>query len=512
MHNFADFDAARLPTTPCYVIDADKLEDNLRRLRRIARDADVRVLLALKAFSCFAVAPLIRRYLHGVAASGLHEARLGKSEFGGEVHTYIPGVKGDEIDEVIAYSDHLIVNSLTQWRRLRRRIGAAGKSVAVGLRINPQHSEVAQPLYDPCAPHSRLGAPVSSLTAADLRPFSGVHIHALCDQQYDNFDRLLAAVESKAAHLFGGLEWINFGGGLLMTDDNFATEKFIARIVDFKRRYNLAVYLEPGAAVVLDAGALVGEVVDIENGVGILDASATCHMPDVIETPYTPDIVGAKKIPADKHSAGDSAAAMCGIGERSAAMGGVGERGAAMGGVGERGAAKVGNDVSGDNAGGDGRGAGDAGDNVCGADGGDGGSDVGVGDGGSDVGGGGGGDVVGGGSDGGGGSDVGGGGGGGDVVGGGGGGSDGGGGGGGDIIRLGGPTCLAGDVFGAYRFAAPLRAGDRVIIQDAAYYTMVKSTTFNGAPLPSIAIWSRAQNRLEIIKTPTYQDHLHRLA
>ncbi|MBW8637796.1 carboxynorspermidine decarboxylase [Hoeflea sp. WL0058] len=387
-HNFAKLDTACVPT-PCHVLDLARLEHNLQILKRVGDEAGVSVLLALKAFSCFAVSDLVMKYLSGTAASGLYEARLGRTRFGGDVHAYAPGLKDADIDELLDCSDHLILNSLQQWGRFRSRIEAHG-GVETGLRVNPMHSEVENPLYDPCASWSRLGAPANQVTAADLEGLSGIHVHALCDHPYDAFDRMLSAVEARCAHLFGSVEWINLGGGLLITDDGFPLERFIERLAGFRERTGLKVYIEPGTAVALHAGALVSQVLDrFDYGapLAVMDTSATCHMPDVIEAPFTPDLLGATALP------------------RNTAMDAV-----------------------------------DA-----------------------------------------------------------------------HVIRLGGPTCLAGDIIGTYRFEMPPQVGDRLVFLDLAYYTMVKATTFNGMPLPSLALWDSRTDALEVVKSFGYADFEGRL-
>jgi carboxynorspermidine decarboxylase len=347
------------------------------------------VLLALKAFSLPQAGPLVTKYLSGTAASGLYEARLGATRFGGSVHTYAPGLSADNIDGILTYSDHVILNSLGQWQRFKTKLEAA-EDVQFGLRVNPGHREVENPLYDPCAPWSRLGVPAHTLRADDLAPFSGIHVHALCDHGYDAFDRMLGAVETACGHLFPAIEWINLGGGLLVTEDGFPVDSLIERIKDFRSRTGLRVYLEPGTAVALHAGALIAEVLDLtDNGgrLAILDASATCHMPDVIEAPFTPDLIGAKALPRDH-------------------------------------APQPGDDT---------------------------------------------------------------------------------------VVRLGGPTCLAGDVIGTYRFDETPEIGDRLVFLDLAYYTMVKSTTFNGTPLPSIALWDSRADTVELVRTFGYGDFEQRL-
>ncbi len=386
-HGFFGFDPARAPS-PCHVIDIEKLENNLRVLKRIADGAEVEILLALKAFSCFAVADLIGEYLQGTAASGLWEARLGRSRFKGQVHTFAPGLKPDQLDEIETLSDHLIFNSAGQYHRFSNTLRREG-SCAYGLRVNPRHSEAANPLYDPCAAWSRLGSTVGQIAEDALDGISGLHVHALCDQGFDPFDRLLAVTEDRFAGILERMDWVNLGGGQLLTAPEYPVDRLIERLKAFRARTGLHVYLEPGTAVALNAGALVTEVLDTgwnDGHFAIVDCSATCHMPDVIEAPYTPEvldatIVGEGADPADPRT-----------------------------------------------------------------------------------------------------------------------------------VRLGGPTCLAGDTIGTYHFAKPPAVGDRLMVLDQAYYTMVKTTAFNGTPLPAIALWDPRDDRFEVIRQFDYDTFESRLS
>lgn len=384
--HFVGFDPGRVPS-PCYVVDEVALADNLRLLARVQADSGARVLLALKAFSMFAVAPLVRRYLSGTCASGLYEARLGREEFGGEVHTFCAAYRDADFDEVLTYSDHLVFNSVHQWHHFRERCLAARErrpQLRFGLRINPRHSEGATPLYDPCAPGSRLGITLDELAGANLDGISGLHFHTLCEQDLPPLARTLAAVEAQFGPWLERLEWINFGGGHHVTRTDYQVEALIELIRGFRARRGLAVYLEPGEAVALDTGVLVAEVLDLKRNdrdLAILDTSATCHMPDVLEMPYRPRILGAAEPGALPHS-----------------------------------------------------------------------------------------------------------------------------------YRLGGQTCLAGDVIGDYAFAAPLQRGQRLLFADMAHYTMVKTNTFNGVPLPAIAIWNSETDALRIVRQFGYEDFRNRLS
>ena len=375
---FREFDLTRVPS-PCFVVDEAALEANLQILRQVADASGTKVLAALKAFSMFATAPLVSKYLDGTCASGIYEARLGREEYGGEVATFCAGYKDSDIDEIIALSDHVIFNSAAQKDRFLAKCQAAG--VQVGLRVNPEYSvgEIAK--YDPAAPCSRLGTPVSQLTAETLRGVDGVHMHVLCEQGVEPLQQVWAALEPKLQPYFEQLKWINFGGGHHITRADYDRDTLIKLLKDIRKTHDLEVMIEPGEAVALDAGILVGEILDtFTNGseIAITDISATCHMPDVIEAPYRPALLGEA------------------------------ESGA--------------------------------------------------------------------------------------------------------TYRLGGPSCLAGDVVGDYTWPAPLTVGQRFAFLDQAHYSMVKTNTFNGVPLPSIALWNSATDELRMIREFSYSDFKDRLS
>ncbi|TMV03382.1 carboxynorspermidine decarboxylase [Ruegeria sediminis] len=375
---FRNFDLGRVPT-PCFVVDEKAVERNLSILKDISDRSGAHVLSALKAFSMFSLAPLIRRYLGGTCASGLYEAQLGRQEYGGEVATFCAGYKDAEIDEIIALSDHMIFNSPAQKDRFLGKCQAAGRQV--GLRINPEHSEGEVAKYDPCAPCSRLGTPVSQLDAAAMQGVDGLHMHTLCEQGFEPLARTWASVEPRLAPFIGGLKWLNFGGGHHITRDDYDRDALVDFLRGIRARYGLDVYLEPGEAVALDAGILVGEILDLpRNGMdlAITDISATCHMPDVIEAPYRPALM-------DEVESGHT-------------------------------------------------------------------------------------------------------------------------------YRLGGPSCLAGDVIGDYTWAEPLRIGQRFAFLDQAHYSMVKTNTFNGVPLPTIALWNSDTDDLKIVRQFGYEDFKERLS
>ncbi len=376
------FDLENVPT-PCYVLDEARLLQNLTVLDDVQHRTGCRIILALKSFAMFGVFPLIREYLRGVAASSLHEARLGYEEFGGEVHVFAPAYRETEFSELLSYSHHLVFNSFSQWQWFKPRLATAGKSVACGIRVNPEHSEVAVPLYDPCAPFSRLGVTRQNFLEKDLDGITGLHFHTLCELNADSLARTLKAFEDKFGEFIPRMQWVNFGGGHHITRPDYRVDLLCELINDFKQRYPVDVYLEPGEAVVLNAGVLVASVLDVlhnQKDLAILDASAAAHTPDVIEMPYRPEIEGAGSWGQLAHS-----------------------------------------------------------------------------------------------------------------------------------YRLGGPTCLAGDVFGDYSFAQPLAVGSRLVFTDMAHYTMVKNNTFNGVGLPAIAIRDM-QKRIRIVRQFGYEDYRNRLS
>ncbi|WP_170431817.1 carboxynorspermidine decarboxylase [Ruegeria arenilitoris] len=375
---FRNFDFSRVPT-PCFVVDEKAVERNLTILADIGTRSGAHVLSALKAFSMFSLAPLVRQHLGGTCASGIYEARLGREEYGGEVATFCAGYKDADMDEILSLSDHIIFNSPAQKDRFLAKAQTA--NVQVGLRINPEHSEGEVPKYDPCAPCSRLGTPVSQLTAETLTGVDGLHMHTLCEQGFEPLQRTWKAVEPKLKPFLAQLKWLNFGGGHHITRDDYDREGLVAFIKNIRETYGLDVYLEPGEAVALDAGILVGEILDLPtNGMNlaITDISATCHMPDVIEAPYRPALM-------DEAEAGHT-------------------------------------------------------------------------------------------------------------------------------YRLGGPSCLAGDVIGDYTWDTPLEIGQRFAFLDQAHYSMVKTNTFNGVPLPTIALWNSETDELKIIKQFGYDDFKDRLS
>lgn len=288
--------------TPAYIIDEARLENNLKILTRVQEEAGCKVLLAQKAYSLYATYPLISQYLSGTTASGLYEARLGREEFGGEVHVFAPAFKDSDIDQVLEVSDHIVFNSERQLRKHLEKSRAAG--VSVGLRINPEHSTQGDhALYDPCAPGSRFGLTLGKVSPELVSLVDGLHFHTLCEQDADDLAATLKVVEDKFGGYLHQVKWLNMGGGHHVTRPGYQLDLLISEIKRIKETYNLEVYIEPGEAIALNAGYLVTEVLDIVgNGIEtlVLDASATCHMPDVLEMPYRPPL-------RDGFEAGDKA-------------------------------------------------------------------------------------------------------------------------------------------------------------------------------------------------------------
>ena len=278
--------------TPCYVIDEAKLRHNLEILRGVQERTGAKILLAQKAFSCYHVYPMIGEYLAGTACSGLFEARLGYEKMGLENHVFSAAYREGEIDEIISYCGHIIFNSFTQLDKYRDRVLAAGKKI--GLRINPEFStQEGHEIYDPCSPKSRLGITRKNFRTDDLRGVTGLHFHTLCEQNSDDLERTLEAVEEKFGDILPDMEWINFGGGHHITRDDYDIPRLERCIRRMQEKYGLEVWLEPGEAIALNAGYLVTEVLDLtENDmpIAILDTSAACHMPDVLEMPYRPPL------------------------------------------------------------------------------------------------------------------------------------------------------------------------------------------------------------------------------
>lgn len=374
-------DCAGLPS-PCHVIDMGALEENCRLLDDIQRRTGAKILLALKGFATAATFPLIAKYLRGTTASGLHEALLGHEYFGGESHVYCPAYKPEEVAQLVTFADHMVFNTPAQWKRFRPLVEGCGRKISCGLRVNPQYAEVETECYNPCGDASRLGTVAAEIKPDDWDGLEGLHFHALCEQGADTLERVLAHVEAKFGAIIPRLKWVNFGGGHHITRQDYDVDRLCRLILDFKKRYGVEVYLEPGEAVVLGTGFLSGTVLDLpknKTALGILDVSAACHMPDTLEMPYRPHLL--EETPQGTHT-----------------------------------------------------------------------------------------------------------------------------------YRLGGPSCLAGDQIGEYAFDAPLAVGQRVTFLDMAHYTVVKATTFNGVPLPAIALYWPDSGKFEVVKAFGYAEYKARLA
>lgn len=287
---------AEVPT-PSYIVDEARLTRNLSVLARVKKETGCRILLAQKAFSMFYFYPLIRVYLDGSTASGLFEARLGKEKMGGETHVFSPAYREDEFDELLTCADHIVFNSFGEWRRFGEKALKAG--AVCGLRVNPEHSTQDTPIYDPCAPGSRLGVRIADFEPEALDGISGLHFHTLCEQGAEPLAETLDAFEEKFGAYLSRMKWVNFGGGHHITKPGYNLELLASCIRRMKEKYGLTVYLEPGEAVAYHAGDLVTTVLDVVPSgegtppVAILDTSAACHMPDVIEMPYRPPLYGA---------------------------------------------------------------------------------------------------------------------------------------------------------------------------------------------------------------------------
>lgn len=285
------FDISKLPT-PCYIVDESALIRNLEILRGVRERTGAKILLAQKAFSCYHLYPLIGEYLDGTACSGLFEARLGFEEMGMENHVFSAAYRESEFDEIVSYCGHIIFNSFGQLDRYRDRVLAAGKKI--GLRVNPEFStQEGHEIYDPCSPASRLGITRRSFRDDDLRGVTGLHMHTLCEQNSDDLESTLNALIERFGDVLGKMEWINLGGGHHITRADYDIPRLERCIRLLQDRFGLEVFLEPGEAIALNAGYLVTEVLDlIENDmpIAILDTSAACHMPDVLEMPYRPPL------------------------------------------------------------------------------------------------------------------------------------------------------------------------------------------------------------------------------
>lgn len=288
-------DSFKSVPTPTYVVSEERLEKNLQILKRVEEETGAKVLLALKGFSMYSMFPLVNKYLSGMEASSVNEARLGKKNGAKEVHVFSPSYTEENIKEYLRYADHLVFNSFSQWEKFG---GIAKKKASCGIRVNLEHSEVDTPLYDPSRSGSHFGVTRANFKPEMLGGLEGLHFHNLCELGADALARSLKVFEDKFGEFLVDLKWVNFGGGHHVTREGYDLNLLFSIIKDFKKKFpHLTVYLEPGEAVALNAGVLVGSVVDIVENQGVksavLDVSATCHMPDVLEMPYQPRILGA---------------------------------------------------------------------------------------------------------------------------------------------------------------------------------------------------------------------------
>jgi carboxynorspermidine decarboxylase len=373
----------RALSTPYYLCKEELLEKNLKLLDYVQQESGAKIILALKGFAMHSTFPLVKKYLQGCTASGLHEARLAREEFGGEVHTYSPAFKESEISQIAKISDHIVFNSPSQLMYFKEQVKSANAKIHLSLRINPEVSASPVDIYNPCGLYSRLGTTLANFDTEVLEYVDGLNFHALCEQGADELEEVLSTLEKNFASYFKNLKYVNFGGGHHITKKGYDVAKLIRLIKEFKERHNVEVYLEPGEAVGWEIGYLVSTVLDVfHNGmnVAILDTSAEAHMPDTLAMPYRAMVRGSGESGEKKYT-----------------------------------------------------------------------------------------------------------------------------------YRLGGNTCLAGDIMGDYSFDKPLKIGDKVIFEDQIHYTFVKNTTFNGIKLPSLVL-QRGNGDIELIKEFGYEDYKGRLS
>lgn len=294
--------------TPYYIVDESLLRNNLQLISRVAREADIEIILAFKAFALWKLFPIFREYIHSTTASSLSEARLAFEEFGAPAHTYSPAYTDREIDRIAGYSSHLTFNSLSQYARYHERVTHDNDNIKLGLRINPEYSEVGTMLYNPCAPGTRFGVTADKLPDMLPKDITGFHCHCHCESGADVLQRTLVHIERKFGRWFDQIEWLNLGGGHLMTRKDYDVDLLIELMQGLHQRYPwLRIILEPGSAFAWQTGDLVASVVDIVEDKGIktaiMDVSFTCHMPDCLEMPYHPGVRGAKCLPDDGEKA-----------------------------------------------------------------------------------------------------------------------------------------------------------------------------------------------------------------
>src|SRR5512133_3945516 len=295
----------QLAPSPAYVVDLGRLRHNLAILDAVQQRSGAKILLAMKAFSMWSTFPLISQTLHGVCASSPWEARLGREEFGREVHSFAAAFKERDVQELLAISNHLVFNSFNQLERFRPLWEQAQGRVSIGLRVNPEHSEGHTAIYDPCAPKSRLGIRRAEFEGRDLTGVEGLHFHTLCEQLFEPLERTAQAFEEKFGAFLPQLKWLNLGGGHHITREGYDLDRLVELVKYFREKYGVEVYLEPGEAIAIGTGVLVGEVLDVvrnEMEIAILDVSATCHMPDILEMPYRPAITGGAEPGVQTHT------------------------------------------------------------------------------------------------------------------------------------------------------------------------------------------------------------------
>jgi len=291
--------------SPCWLLEEEKLLKNVKLISEIKKQSGAKVLLALKGYALWKSFPLIRPYLDGCCASGLHEAKLADETFSKEVHTYSPAFKEEEIDEIARISHHLVFNSPAQFHRFALQAKKINPKLSLGLRVNPEYSESPKEIYNPCGLYSRLGTTVQNMDDSILNECDGLHFHALCEQGSDALENVLQNFEDKFATYIPKMKWINFGGGHHITREGYDTQKLIELIRDFKKRYDVEVYLEPGEAIGWETGPLITTVLDIvHNGmdIAILDSSAEAHMPDTIIMPYRAEVRNAGQAGEKAHT------------------------------------------------------------------------------------------------------------------------------------------------------------------------------------------------------------------
>ena len=291
--------------TPMYIVEENLLRGNLSLIRDVAQRADIEIILAFKAFALWKTFPIIREYISSTTASSLSEARLAYEEFGTPAHTFSPAYTDSEIGQIAECSSHLTFNSLSQYERMAAKARSANGNLSFGLRVNPEYSEISTLLYNPCAPGTRFGVSADKLPATLPSDIEGFHCHCHCESGSDVFQRTLVHIEDKFSKWFPQLKWINFGGGHLMTRDDYDVELLVSMLKEFHERYPwLKVILEPGSAFAWQTGVLVAQVVDIVEDknikTAILDVSFTCHMPDCLEMPYQPEVRGAESVEMER--------------------------------------------------------------------------------------------------------------------------------------------------------------------------------------------------------------------